>query len=612
MFNIETLRSKSVTELTKILRDLGVKVARNSTDNDKIFAVLDFQASNPKVAKDYFNTTETTADGTPASTTEETTAEKPAKAPAKKPAAKKAPAKPKTPAAAKAEPQEVKAEEPTAQTDQKTETAQPEISAEVSENDQANKKKRRRLSSENSQPQNTESNTEENTESSEPKAPQQNTPQEERPRKPVHPQHSKGQNQQRNQNPNPNPNQNQNQHQQQNQNQNNQHQNRNQDRPEEVEQKKEFSFDGLVSIEGVLEILPDNYGFLRSSDFSYISSPDDVYVSTAQIRNFGLKTGDNVKGIVRLPKEGEKYFSLLKPTEVNGRDLAFIKDRVAFEYLTPLFPEEKFNLAGKGATISTRIVDLFAPIGKGQRAMIVAQPKTGKTMLLKDIANSIASNHPEVYMMVLLIDERPEEVTDMERSVNAEVIASTFDEAADKHVKVANLVLAKAQRMVECGHDVVILLDSITRLARAYNTVTPASGKVLSGGVDANALHKPKRFFGAARKIEGGGSLTIIATALIDTGSKMDEVIFEEFKGTGNMELQLDRKIANRRIYPAIDLVASSTRRDDLLLDENTSQRMWIFRKFLSEMNPVEAMDFVNKNIKGTISNEEFLMSMNR
>jgi transcription termination factor Rho len=337
-----------------------------------------------------------------------------------------------------------------------------------------------------------------------------------------------------------------------------------------------------------------------------------VYVSTNQIRNYGLKTGDNVKGIVRLPKEGEKYFSLQKPTEVNGRDLDFIKDRVAFEYLTPLFPEEKFNLAEKGSTKSTRIVDLFAPIGKGQRAMIVAQPKTGKTMLLKEIANAISSNHPEAYMMVLLIDERPEEVTDMERSVNAEVIASTFDESAEKHVKVANLVLAKAQRMVECGHDVVILLDSITRLARAYNTVTPASGKILSGGVDANALHKPKRFFGAARKIEGGGSLTIIATALIDTGSKMDEVIFEEFKGTGNMELQLDRKIANKRIYPAIDLVASSTRRDDLLHDSLTQQRMWILRKHLADMNPLEAMQFVEKSIKQSINNEEFLMSMNK
>lgn len=381
---------------------------------------------------------------------------------------------------------------------------------------------------------------------------------------------------------------------------------------EKIPQKKEFNFEGIVTIEGVLEILPDNYGFLRSSDFSYISSPDDVYVSTNQIRHYGLKTGDTVKGIVRLPKEGEKYFSLQKPTEVNGRSLEFIKDRVAFEHLTPLFPQEKFNLAGQNSTLSTRIVDLFAPIGKGQRAMIVAQPKTGKTMLLKDIANSISANHPEAYMMVLLIDERPEEVTDMQRSVNAEVIASTFDESAEKHVKVANLVLSKAQRLVECGHDVVILLDSITRLARAYNTVTPASGKILSGGVDANALHKPKRFFGAARKIEGGGSLTIIATALIDTGSKMDEVIFEEFKGTGNMELQLDRRIANKRIYPAVDLVASSTRRDDLLQDELTSQRMWILRKYLADMNPVEAMEFVQKQIRSTSSNEEFLMSMNK
>jgi len=425
-------------------------------------------------------------------------------------------------------------------------------------------------------------------------------------------------NQNHNGNGNKNPNQNRPQHpNQKNQNKNpnqNPNQNRNQQNAENQEEnsKKEFNFDGLVTIEGVLEILPDNYGFLRSSDFSYISSPDDVYVSTNQIRNYALKTGDTVRGIVRLPKEGEKYFSLLKPTEVNGRDLEFIKDRVAFEFLTPLFPEEKFNLTGKNSTLSTRIVDLFTPIGKGQRAMIVAQPKTGKTMLLKDIANSISENHPEAYMMILLIDERPEEVTDMERSVNAEVIASTFDEPADKHVKVANLVLSKAQRMVECGHDVVILLDSITRLARAYNTVTPASGKILSGGVDANALHKPKRFFGAARNIEGGGSLTIIATALIDTGSKMDEVIFEEFKGTGNMELQLDRKIANKRIYPAIDLVSSSTRRDDLLLDETTQQRMWILRKYLADMNPVEAMEFVNKSIKGTLTNEEFLMSMNR
>lgn len=612
MFNIETLRSKSVTELTKILKDLGVKVARNSTENDKIFAILDFQASNPKVAKEYFSATESSV------APEEKTAEKPVKAPARKAAPKKTAARPKTEAKAEQNPnaEETPKAEESPQTQQKPlqEPAQEEVKAEPAETAEeavspSAKKKRKRVSPTNTtvtetQPEKPEPHK--STESPEP------APAEERPNIPQNQARSpKGQHSNPHNNGNQNKNQNQNQN--HNQNQNKQQQQQHSERNDEhQEQKKEFSFDGMVSIEGVLEILPDNYGFLRSSDFSYISSPDDVYVSTAQIRNFGLKTGDTVKGIVRLPKEGEKYFSLLRPTEVNGRDLAFIKDRVAFEYLTPLFPEEKFNLAGKGSTISTRVVDLFAPIGKGQRAMIVAQPKTGKTMLLKDIANSIAANHPEVYMMVLLIDERPEEVTDMERSVNAEVIASTFDEAAEKHVKVANLVLAKAQRMVECGHDVVILLDSITRLARAYNTVTPASGKVLSGGVDANALHRPKRFFGAARKIEGGGSLTIIATALIDTGSKMDEVIFEEFKGTGNMELQLDRKIANRRIYPAIDLVASSTRRDDLLLDEVTSQRMWILRKYLSEMNPIEAMEFVDKNIKGTINNEEFLMSMNK
>ncbi|MFC7346603.1 transcription termination factor Rho [Chryseobacterium zhengzhouense] len=606
MFNIETLRSKSVTELTKILKDLGVKVARNSNENDKIFAILDFQASNPKVTKDYFNTTEVTA-----TSAEEKPVEKPKPAP-KKPAAKKT-AKPKAETEVKETPPAAEPEVPkTEEAPVEEVKAEAEVAQETTEEKPApssNKQKRKRISTpaQSSEieatgtieiPSNTDSQPAQAKEDR-PKRPQ-GQPQNQKGQN--HPQQNGGNSQNRNQNNNQNPNQNQNRQQQQ-------HSER---QEEQQEQKKEFSFDGMVSIEGVLEILPDNYGFLRSSDFSYISSPDDVYVSTAQIRNFGLKTGDTVKGIVRLPKEGEKYFSLLRPTEVNGRDLAFIKDRVAFEYLTPLFPEEKFNLAGNNSTISTRIVDLFAPIGKGQRAMIVAQPKTGKTMLLKDIANSIAANHPEVYMMVLLIDERPEEVTDMERSVNAEVIASTFDEAADKHVKVANLVLAKAQRMVECGHDVVILLDSITRLARAYNTVTPASGKVLSGGVDANALHKPKRFFGAARKIEGGGSLTIIATALIDTGSKMDEVIFEEFKGTGNMELQLDRKIANRRIYPAIDLVASSTRRDDLLMDEVTTQRMWILRKYLSEMNPVEAMEFVNKNIRGTLNNEEFLMSMNK
>ncbi|WP_417369546.1 transcription termination factor Rho [Flavobacterium beibuense] len=373
----------------------------------------------------------------------------------------------------------------------------------------------------------------------------------------------------------------------------------------------DYEFDGIIESEGVLEMMPDGYGFLRSSDYNYLASPDDIYLSNSQIRLFGLKTGDTVKGVVRPPKEGEKYFPLVRVLKINGHDPQVVRDRVSFEHLTPLFPEERFNLANKQSTISTRIIDLFSPIGKGQRGMIVAQPKTGKTMLLKDIANSIAANHPEVYLIVLLIDERPEEVTDMQRSVRGEVIASTFDEPAERHVKVANIVLEKAKRLVECGHDVVILLDSITRLARAYNTVQPASGKVLSGGVDANALQKPKRFFGAARNIEGGGSLSIIATALTDTGSKMDEVIFEEFKGTGNMELQLDRKIANRRIFPAIDLTSSSTRRDDLLLDEKTIQRMWIMRKYLADMNPVEAMDFINDRFKKTRNNEEFLLSMN-
>ena len=545
MFNIESLQSKSTTELTKICKDLGIKVARNSTENDKVFAILDFQAANPKVAKEYYNATEEKPDNTTENQTPEkkTTKRKRVEKPAEENISdKKEETESKTEKPAK---EEKKTTPKTKKSPKNTKEKEANIpaSAAVEENisEEKTNEGEKPLKKKNKQKENKEPENEE-----------QNPP------------------------------------------------------------KKEFNFDNIVIVEGVLEILPDNYGFLRSSDFNYISSPDDVFVSTNQIRNYGLKTGDTVKGIVRLPKEGEKYFSLQKALEVNGRDLHFIKDRVAFEYLTPLFPQEKFNLTGKNSTLSTRIVDLFAPIGKGQRAMIVAQPKTGKTMLLKDIANSISANHPEAYMMILLIDERPEEVTDMQRSVNAEVIASTFDEAAEKHVKVANLVLSKAQRMVECGHDVVILLDSITRLARAYNTVTPASGKILSGGVDANALHKPKRFFGAARKIEGGGSLTIIATALIDTGSKMDEVIFEEFKGTGNMELLLDRKIANKRVFPAVDLVASSTRRDDLLHDETTQQRMWILRKYLSDMNPVEAMEFVEKQMKATLNNEEFLMSMNK
>lgn len=547
MFNIESLQSKSTTELTKICKDLGIKVARNSTENDKVFAILDFQAANPKVAKEYYNATEEKPENSTENQTPEkkTTKRKRVEKPAEENISdKKEETESKTEKPAKEE----KKTTPKAKKSPKN-TKEKEANAPVEENisEEKTNEEEKTLKKKIKQKENSKQ-----SENKEPENEEQNPP------------------------------------------------------------KKEFNFDNIVIVEGVLEILPDNYGFLRSSDFNYISSPDDVFVSTSQIRNYGLKTGDTVKGIVRLPKEGEKYFSLQKALEVNGRDLHFIKDRVAFEYLTPLFPQEKFNLTGKNSTLSTRIVDLFAPIGKGQRAMIVAQPKTGKTMLLKDIANSISANHPEAYMMILLIDERPEEVTDMQRSVNAEVIASTFDEAAEKHVKVANLVLSKAQRMVECGHDVVILLDSITRLARAYNTVTPASGKILSGGVDANALHKPKRFFGAARKIEGGGSLTIIATALIDTGSKMDEVIFEEFKGTGNMELLLDRKIANKRVFPAVDLVASSTRRDDLLHDETTQQRMWILRKYLSDMNPVEAMEFVEKQMKATLNNEEFLMSMNK
>jgi transcription termination factor Rho len=386
------------------------------------------------------------------------------------------------------------------------------------------------------------------------------------------------------------------------------------DRYDNRQQNQQTQFtelEAIVSSEGVLEVIQDGYGFLRSSDYNYQPSPDDVYVSPAQIKMLGLKTGDTILGTIRPPKENEKYFALVKVEGINGRTPAEVRDRVAFEHLTPLFPDEKLKLADNATTFSTRIIDLIAPIGKGQRGLIVAQPKTGKTILLKDIANAIAKNHPEVYLLILLIDERPEEVTDMQRSVKAEVVASTFDEPAEKHVKLANIVLEKAKRLVECGHDVVILLDSITRMARAFNTVQPASGKILSGGVDANALHKPKRFFGAARKIENGGSLTIIATALIETGSKMDEVIFEEFKGTGNMELQLDRKLANKRIYPAIDIVSSSTRREDLLLDKTTLQRMWVLRNHINDMNPEEAMELILKSMKNTNTNEEFLASMN-
>ncbi len=417
----------------------------------------------------------------------------------------------------------------------------------------------------------------------------------ERPQKAKAEQNNDDQNQRRERNP---------KHQKQNNNGNN-HNHRDRRRP------KEFHFEGIIANEGVLEIMPDGYGFLRSSDFNYLNSPDDIYVSQNQIRSMGLKTGDTVSGEVRPPREGEKYFPLVKVNSINGRTPEYVRDRVAFEHLTPLFPDEKFDITSRRSTDSTRIIDLFSPIGKGQRGLLVAQPKTGKTTLMKEVAIAIAANHPEAYMIVLLIDERPEEVTDMSRSVNAEVVASTFDEPAEHHVKVANIVLEKAKRMVECGHDVVIMLDSITRLARAYNTVSPASGKILSGGVDANALQKPKRFFGAARNIEGGGSLTILATALIDTGSKMDEVIFEEFKGTGNMEMQLDRRIANRRIWPAINLIESGTRKEDLLLSPEVLQRMWIMRKYLADMTPIEAMEFLSDRIRKTKDNAEFLISMN-
>ena len=568
MFNIESLQTKSATELIKICKDLGIKVSRNSTDNDKIFAILDFQATNSKMVKDYYDTIQITIAEEPSTTAVEEKEKK---------------------TATKGRKKVVKEEEKTIPTEEKIEEDQ-QKKDKVDKKTGANRKKIQKVEEKTEEVQEKILPTDEKTNPTGEK--ETNTTQ--KPKKTNKKPKQKTQKETSTTE------------------ENNPEKSELATEEKKTPPKKEFNFDNIVTVEGILEILPDNYGFLRSSDFNYISSPDEVFVSTNQIRNYGLKTGDTVKALVRLPKEGEKYFSLQKALEVNGRDLAFIKDRVSFEYLTPLFPQEKFNLAGKNATLSTRIVDLFAPIGKGQRAMIVAQPKTGKTMLLKDIANSISANHPEAYMMILLIDERPEEVTDMQRSVNAEVIASTFDEAAEKHVKVANLVLSKAQRMVECGHDVVILLDSITRLARAYNTVTPASGKILSGGVDANALHRPKRFFGAARNIEGGGSLTIIATALIDTGSKMDEVIFEEFKGTGNMELQLDRKIANKRIFPAVDLSMSSTRRDDLLHDEITQQRMWILRKHLSDMNPVEAIEFVEKHMKDTLNNEEFLMSMNK
>jgi len=553
MFDISELKSKKLPELQDIAKEISVPKFRSLKKLDLIYKILDVQAANPKVVE----------------------------APKQEaPIAKVEPVKEKESQKPRNQQQKGRRNQPS--TNQKA----------VKENTPDHQK-------------NTPPKPKEKVSEEKPKEQQEN-----RSNNDKRPQH-------RNQNQNSGNNRNQN-----NRNQNNRNQNRNtnhnshdnngnKDRRNRY-REPDFEFEGIIESEGVLDIMQDGYGFLRSSDYNYLSSPDDIYVSQSQIRLFGLKTGDTVLGVIRPPKEGEKYFPLIKVNKINGLDPNIVRDRVSFEHLTPLFPREKFNIAERQASVSTRVMDMFAPIGKGQRGMIVSQPKTGKTMLLKDVANAIAANHPEVYQMILLIDERPEEVTDMQRNVKGEVVASTFDKEAHEHVKVANIVLEKAKRLVECGHDVVILLDSITRLARAYNTVQPASGKILSGGVDANALHKPKRFFGAARNIENGGSLSIIATALTETGSKMDEVIFEEFKGTGNMELQLDRNIANRRIFPAIDLTSSSTRRDDLLHSENVIQRLWVLRKYLADMNPVEAMEFMSDRIKSTRNNEEFLISMNR
>ncbi len=556
MLEISELKAKKLPELQEIAKTLNVPKYRTLKKLDLVYQILDHQAANPNKLKGATNE---------GSSAKETTEKKSTNPRQSRPRTRK-PAGPNNPVSKDTKPVVEKSKDATLFT--KTEDSPKDNAESPSKSDDSKESKRPR--------QNKDDRNRGNDK------PQQNKDD-----------RNRG-----------------NDKSQQNKNRNNKKENGNRDNRNRYKEP-DFEFDAIIQSEGVLDIMQDGYGFLRSSDYNYLSSPDDIYVSQSQIRLFGLKTGDTVLGQVRPPKEGEKYFPLIKVNKINGMDPQVVRDRVSFEHLTPLFPQEKFNLAERQSTISTRIMDLFSPIGKGQRGMIVSQPKTGKTMLLKDVANAIAANHPEVYQMILLIDERPEEVTDMQRNVKGEVIASTFDKEANEHVKVANIVLEKAKRLVECGHDVVILLDSITRLARAYNTVQPASGKILSGGVDANALHKPKRFFGAARNIENGGSLTIIATALTETGSKMDEVIFEEFKGTGNMELQLDRKISNRRIFPAIDLTSSSTRRDDILLDETTIQRMWVMRKYLADMNPVEAMEFINERFKQTRNNDEFLISMN-
>jgi len=564
MYEISELKSKKLPDLQIIAKSIGVKRITGLKKMDLIYQIIDYVSANPDAIK--------SAPIAPAAASATTSSKQEVVKAKKAPVRKPKPAK-------------------TAPVEAKENATDATVSSESSAKENKEPAQPKRNNTEKSKAQNQNGNPNQKSNPNQKQNPNQNP------------------NQRKNNNPTQNPNQRKNN----NPNQKNKtpgEPNHNKDKRNRY-REPDYEFEGIIDSEGVLDIMAEGYGFLRSSDYHYLSSPDDVYVSQSQIRLFGLKTGDTVLGTVRPPKEGEKYFPLIKVNKINGLDPKVVRDRVSFEHLTPLFPQEKFKLAEKQSTISTRIIDLFSPIGKGQRGMIVSQPKTGKTMLLKDIANAIAANHPEVYQIILLIDERPEEVTDMQRNVKGEVVASTFDEPADRHVKVANIVLEKAKRLVECGHDVVILLDSITRLARAYNTVQPASGKILSGGVDANALHKPKRFFGAARNIENGGSLSIIATALTETGSKMDEVIFEEFKGTGNMELQLERKISNRRIFPAIDLISSSTRRDDILLDENTVKRMWIMRKYLADMNPVEAMEFINDRFKRTKNNEEFLISMN-
>lgn len=570
MYDIIELSKKNQEDLIAIAKELSVKKPESIDKEALIYAILDEQAiqSRENPAKKTRKRTAKSAAAKESAAPAEKPAEKPAVTSVaeaeteQKPAPKK---RGRKPGQKKAEPQSEEKQDPQPQTEQQAEAKPAEDSS--SDSQPAKKMRPRKGRKEVSQDQQTEQQAEQ--------------PRQEQQRQQKQQSQQPGQTQP-------------------------------QQQPQQPQRPK-IEFEGIVEATGVLEIMPDGYGFLRSSDYNYLNSPDDIYVSQNQIKAYALKTGDTIVGEIRPPREGDKYFPLVKVNKINGRSPEFIRDRVPFDFLTPLFPNEKFNLTGHGhnSNISIRVVDMFTPIGKGQRGLIVAQPKTGKTVLLKDIANAIADNHPEVYMIVLLIDERPEEVTDMERSVKAEVVASTFDEPAEHHVKVASMVLEKAKRLVECGHDVVILLDSITRLARAFNTVQPASGKVLSGGVDANALHKPKRFFGAARNIEGGGSLTILATALTETGSKMDDVIFEEFKGTGNLELQLDRKLANRRLFPAVDVTLSSTRRDDLLYNPEQINRIWILRNHLADMNSVEAMEFMKRNLERTVSNEEFLISMN-